>query len=83
MLELYHALSCPYCIKVTDYLAETGIKYVSKVTPLGSATNAAKEELRKLGGKIQVPFLADTEKNVQMYESDDIIAYLEKNYGGK
>ncbi len=80
MLELYHALSCPYCIKVTSYLKEAGVPYVSKVTPLGSATNAAKEELRKLGGKTQVPFLVDTEKNTQMYESDDIIEYVEKNY---
>ena len=29
-----------------------------------------------MGGKRQVPFLVDTDRNIQMYESDDIIEYL-------
>jgi len=36
-------------------------------------------QLLKLGGKQQVPFLADDDRGVLMYESDDIIAYAE-NY---
>lgn len=34
----------------------------------------------KIGGQTQVPFLVDQSKNVTMYESDDIVAYLEENY---
>jgi glutaredoxin 2 len=40
-----------------------------------------RKELIKLGGKEQVPFLVDTEKNVKMYESEDIINYVRENYG--
>ncbi len=29
------------------------------------------------GGKQQVPFFVDEEKGIAMYESDDIVAYLE------
>ena len=37
--------------------------------------------LVKLGGKAQVPFLVDTDRDVRMYESDDIIQYLNEHYG--
>jgi glutaredoxin 2 len=36
--------------------------------------------MMKLGGKAQVPFLVDQSKGVMMYESGDIVEYLEKNY---
>ena len=32
--------------------------------------------LIRIGGKRQVPFLVDTDRNIQMYESKDIIEYL-------
>jgi glutathione S-transferase len=38
-------------------------------------------ELLQKGGKYQVPFLVDSENNVSMYESEDIISYLENNVG--
>ena len=34
------------------------------------------ETLIKLGGKRQVPFLVDNDRNIQMYESNDIIESL-------
>lgn len=37
------------------------------------------EEVERLGGKLQVPFLVDTEAGISMYESDDIINYVQKN----
>ena len=40
------------------------------------ANKESEESLIKIGGKRQVPFLVDNERNVQMYESDDIIEYL-------
>ena len=78
MIELYLAEKCPYCVKVRNFMEDKGISYILKPVVLGNRTNANKEELMKLGGKIQVPFLVDTVNKVQMYESDDIIRYVEK-----
>jgi glutathione S-transferase len=36
-------------------------------------------ELMEKGGKQQVPFLVDTEADVSMYESSDIIDYIREN----
>lgn len=35
----------------------------------------------EMGGVQQVPFFVDSEHGVSMYESDDIINYLEETYG--
>ena len=43
-------------------------------------SDTALQELLEKGGKKQVPFLVDSEKNVSMYESNDIIDYLRDNY---
>lgn len=42
--------------------------------------DAIAAELIEKGGKRQVPFLVDTEKEVSMYESADIIDYIRDNY---
>ncbi len=80
MIELYHAERCPYCVKVRYFLEVESIPYVSKPVPLGSASTPLKEELMRLGGKTQVPFLVDPEKGMKMYESDEIIEHLTKYY---
>jgi glutathione S-transferase len=36
----------------------------------------SENSLIQIGGKRQVPFLVDTDRNIQMYESNDIIEYL-------
>ena len=36
----------------------------------------SEESLIKIGGKRQVPFLIDRDRNIQMYESNDIIEYI-------
>lgn len=72
MFDLYILETCPYCKKVISFLDEKGIKY-NKV----DITDKGNEEtLIKLGGKRQVPFLIDSDRNIQMYESNDIIEYL-------
>lgn len=72
MLDLYILETCPYCKKVMAFLDEKGINY-NKV----DITNKTNEEtLIKLGGKRQVPFLVDNDRNIQMYESGDIVEYL-------
>ena len=39
------------------------------------------EELIARGGKVQSPYLVDTDTGTEMYESEDIIAYLHKKVG--
>ena len=45
-----------------------------------SEDESALNELIEKGGQKQVPYLVDTEKNVAMYESSDIIEYIRDNY---
>ena len=73
MFNLYILETCPYCSKVMNYFDENSIKYNKK--NIGDKEN--REQLIKLGGYEQVPFLYDTEKNEGLYESDDIIKYAE------
>ena len=72
MFELFILETCPYCKKVTDFLEKEGVKYQK----IDISNKESEESLIQIGGKRQVPFLIDTERNVQMYESNDIIEYL-------
>ncbi|MDP2625217.1 MAG: glutathione S-transferase N-terminal domain-containing protein [Candidatus Peregrinibacteria bacterium] len=73
MLLLFHKESCPYCAKVRDFMESNEIDYVSIDS---EANSPSRDILAKLGGKSQVPFLVDTEHGEMMYESDEIISYL-------
>lgn len=79
MIELYQKEECPFCHKVRQFLSDHHIDWVSRSAPKGSPQ---RETLLELGGKEMVPFLYDPEKDIKMYESDDIIAYLQKEYVG-
>lgn len=72
MPELFILESCPYCKKVMEFLDENSISY--KKLDVSEPENY--DNLQKIGGKSQVPFLYDKEKDVKMYESDDIIEYF-------
>ena len=80
MLELFHFESCPYCAKVRQKLEELGLDYLSHPSPLGSKN---REFLSRFLPELQFPLLIDTERNVFLFESDDICHYLEKTYGRK
>jgi len=80
VFELYLAERCPFCVKVRQYLEDIGVAYVAKPIPLGGGGSPLRDELLRLGGKLQVPFLVDPERGVKMYESDDIIAYVKQSY---
>ena len=78
MLELYQKESCPYCQKVRTKMTALDLDYICRNVRDGDSAKAAL--LTKLGGEIQIPFLIDTDTDVTMYESADIIKYLEENY---
>lgn len=79
MLTLYYKPTCPFCQNVFEVTDEFNIELDLQDI---SDDDAAREELIEKGGKQQVPFLVDTDKDVSMYESNDIIAYLKENYAG-
>ena len=76
MLTLYVKTGCPYCELVLGVVEELGIQVEQK----NIADDAVATELIQRGGKRQVPYLVDSEKNIEMYESEDIAHYLQQNY---
>ena len=72
MLELFILETCPYCKKVMAYLDENKMEY----RKVDIANKENEESLIRIGGKRQVPFLIDKDRNIQMYESNDIIEYV-------
>ncbi|MFB6359987.1 MAG: glutathione S-transferase N-terminal domain-containing protein [Halobacteriales archaeon] len=84
MLELYQAEGCPYSQKVRRTLTDLGITYITHNPRLhgGEVKNEqTQDELVTLGGEDQIPFLVDHQREVTMYESDEIISYLQEHYG--
>jgi len=76
MIKLYTRTGCPYCGMVLGVINEMDIDYKE----LEISNEANLDSLLEIGGKQQVPFLIDEDRNVSMYESSDIIEYLKKNY---
>ncbi len=74
---LYVKDGCPFCAKVLDFMDEHGI-----VLPIMDITLEPREDaydtLINLGGKFQVPCL-DID-GTALYESSDIIAYLNRTF---
>ena len=79
LLELWDFEACPYCRKVREVLCELDLDYLVHTVGKGSTR---REDLRRRGGKVQAPYLVDPNTGTEMYESDDIIAYLNATYGG-
>lgn len=77
-LELYDFEGCPYCRKVREVLTELDLEYVCR--PCGKGSNN-RQFVEAEGGKQQFPFLVDPNRDVTMYESEDIIDYLAETYG--
>jgi len=76
MLELYVMETCPFCRKVMKFMEENCVEYIKN----DISNPLFRSEMIKLGGKEQVPFLYDTENEITMYESDDIIDYLRDSH---
>ena len=79
-LTLYQLYACPFCIKTRRVLHKLNLPMAMKSVAVGSPF---REELEQGGGKIQVPCLhiAEEGKDEWMYESSEIIAYLNQRFG--
>ena len=75
MYELYVLDTCPYCHRVMEFFDNNNIKYLKKVV----TDEENRDELLRLGGKEQVPFLYEPEKDIKMYESDKIMEFVSEN----
>ena len=83
VLELYQAEDCPYSEKARRKLSELGVSYTihNPRTHEGATLNEqTHDELLAVGGEDQIPFLVDHRREETMYESDDIVEYLETHY---
>jgi len=78
MLVLYTKSGCPFCNRVLEYVEENNIQIDERNV---YESEVAMKELMEKGGKRQIPFLHDTDKDVMMYESADIIQYFKDMSG--
>ena len=77
---LYQLYACPFCIKTRRALHRLNLPMEIRDVRHGSPY---RQELEQGGGRIQVPCLhmRDEGNDVWMYESNDIIHYLEQKFG--
>ena len=73
---LYQYRACPFCVKVRRAMKRNGINIEIRDA---KRSDEAREQLLAGGGKLKVPCLRTEEDNEVrwMYESSDIIKYLE------
>lgn len=76
-LELYSFEASPYCRIVREVLCELEIPYLLHNVGKGSAK---REAFTALSGKMMVPYLVDPNTGRSMFESADIVAYLNETY---
>ena len=73
-ITLYKFDSCPFCQVVMKYIQDRNLSIETKDTLMNPANKA---ELIQIGGKAQVPCLVINGN--ALYESQDIISWLETN----
>lgn len=78
LLILYGYEGSPYCRLVREVLCELELPYLLRNIPRRAPE---REAFIAHAGKMQVPYLIDPNTGVEMFESADIMAYLEATYG--
>lgn len=78
-LRLYDMEGCPFCRAVREAL--TALHLDVEIYPCPKQGTRFRPEAERLGGKQQFPLFVDPNTNTVMYESQNIISYLFKNYG--
>lgn len=81
-LSLYQFAACPFCVKVRRAMKRQSLNIELRDA---KAEGCYRQELLEQGGKIKVPCLRieEGEKVTWLYESNDIIAFLENEVVGK
>ncbi|MCP8898128.1 glutathione S-transferase N-terminal domain-containing protein [Gilvimarinus xylanilyticus] len=77
---LYQFFACPFCIKTRRALHRLNLPMETRNAQAG---NHHRTELQQGGGRVKVPCLRIDENGTTtwMYESGDIIQYLERRFG--
>jgi len=77
-LSLYQFYACPFCLKTRRAITRLSLNIKTQ----NAQTNPARTELLKGGGQIKVPCLRIDKENetIWMYESSEIIKYLEQRF---
>jgi len=78
-LELYSFEASPFCRLVRETLTTLEIPYLLHNVAKGSARRT---EFVVRSGRMQVPYLVDPNTGTELFESADIVAYLETTYAG-
>lgn len=78
-LELYEFEACPFCRKVREGLSMLDLGVM--VYPCPKNGTRFRDRVKRRGGKLMFPYLIDPNTDTEMYESDDILAYLYRTYG--
>lgn len=79
-MALYEFRTCPFCMKVRKVVHGKSLKIEIRDARRNKAWG---EELKKEGGKWQVPCLKITDSDgsvTWLYESNDIISYLNEHF---
>lgn len=78
-LKLYEFEGSPFCRRVREVMTLLNLDY--EVYPCPKGGTKYRKIVKELGGKAQFPFFVDENTGEKLYESQDIIQYLFKNYG--
>jgi glutaredoxin len=78
-ITLYQFYACPFCLKTRRALKKLGLNIQTR----NALKDPARADLLAGGGEIKVPCLRIESKDevIWMYESSEIIAYLEQRFG--
>jgi len=79
-LALYQYAACPFCVKVRRAMKRSALNIETRDA---KRSEQFKEELLQGGGQLKVPCLRIEDDNGEvswMYESGDIISYLESRF---
>ena len=79
-LVMYQFLTCPFCIKTRRAIKRLSLNIETRDV---LRHEPSRQQLLKCGGKIKVPCLRITKADGStewMYESDEIIKYLEQRF---
>jgi glutathione S-transferase len=77
LLELYSFEASPFCRIARETLSSLELAYRLHNVARGSAQ---REAFVARSGRMMVPWLVDPNTGVELFESADIVAYLEKTY---